>query len=229
MRSVDKRDITPVYNVEPTGLGWYDHDFPILCFDSGPPGTPLAAGGFAYFLEALPSSTPIQGRVWRSDGTAAGTAPLTDFLPGIGSPWLLLRNRYLLIGSWALDLTSGEVAELFQLSGWGLESVFHALPSLGLAVVAERGGLWVTNGTPAGTAQVFANAELPGSLGSTAAVVGNRVIFSGNDGVHGEDLWVLDFSPGGSQAIVEIPAMGLVGALLLAALLAALAVRILGR
>jgi ELWxxDGT repeat protein len=71
--------------------------------------------------------------------------------------------------------------------------------------------LWRSDGTPGGTALVLD--ICPGICGSEAfsgwnalATVGSQVFFSGNDGVHGSELWVTDGTPGGTHLVADIQA-----------------------
>lgn len=52
-------------------------------------------------------------------------------------------------------------------------------------------GVWVTDGTAAGTLLLARLADKPGSYGypHQFAVVGNRAYFLANDGTHGQELW----------------------------------------
>jgi ELWxxDGT repeat protein len=154
----------------------------IKTFDQGSPGHLLVAAGELFFLESsLDAGGNVVSRIWRSDGTAAGTVPLTGSLPWV-SLLLVLHDRYLLFntdGIKALDLTTGAIADLPIPS-------FQVLP-----------------GTQVG----------PGE--ATAAFLRDRAAFSGDDGVHGEDIWVL-----GLPTALAIPALGWPGVGLLSLLLA---------
>jgi ELWxxDGT repeat protein len=138
--------------------------------------------------------------LWRSDGTEFGTYMLADIGPGTqgwgGSPGLqgVLLDGVLYFA--ANDSVSGN--ELWRTDGTR-EGTFLAVDIVpgyngsdpgGLTIAGNRlyfrasGGLWVSDGTPAGT-QIVANLNI-----STCCVAaGNAVFFSANDGVHGIELW----------------------------------------
>jgi uncharacterized repeat protein (TIGR01451 family) len=115
---------------------------------------------------------------WVSDGTAAGTLPLGDLLPGaLGSEPL-----------WA-TAAAGRVffvADDGGLSGHGRE-------------------LWTTDGTPAGTSLLIdiepgAGSSLPSEL----TAVGRVLLFSAWDAVHGRELWVSDGTAAGTARLQDI-------------------------
>jgi hypothetical protein len=196
----------------------------IRTFENGPPSFLLPTAREIFFLEGAMGSngTPIY-RIWRTDGTAAGTVRLTGFFPWLRMQ-LALGDRYLLFSTinqlHALDLTTGAIADL-PIPPSGLVT---ADPSGSFALVGGRNGWWVTYGTPAQTFQVFtANPQAPSPL-SAAVFLGVRAVFSGEHGVDGEDLWVM-----GLPTALDIPVLGWPGVLLLALLLAAAALRSLSR
>ncbi len=194
----------------------------IKTFDQGSPGHLLAAGGELFLLESwLDAGGAVVSRIWRSDGTAAGTVPLTGSLPWVRL-LLVLRDRYLLFHTDrlnALDLATGAIADLLVLHG----GEATADPTGSFALISSVTGQSITYGTPDTTFQVFAGTQV-GLGGGGAAFLPDRAVFAGNDGVHGEDLWVL-----GVPSALEIPALRWPGALLLVLLLAAAAVRALRR
>lgn len=188
----------------------------------GDPGRSfLVAAGELYFVEPLETASGFVSRIWRSDGTTAGTVPMTGF----DWPWLWLSavvgDRYLLFyGSdvplHSLDLATGAVVDLSLPS----HSAAYPAPSGGAALVGGAGGWWITDGTSAGTQQILA---APWSERS-ATFLGDRALFGAADGVQPADLWAVD--PPGS---IAIPTLGEAGAVLLALLLAAAAVSSLRR
>jgi hypothetical protein len=155
--------------------------------------------------------------LWRSDGTLAGTVPVSGPLPSGGG--LALLRRFLLFhgpeGHRSLDLATGAI-ETLPTSG-----TLTVLPGRDLAAAAAGwpgGQLWVTDGTAAGTLEVLIDAA--GELGA----LGRTLIFAGYmEGVP-EELWAVQV---GAPTAVEIPAVAPAGALLLVGLLAGSAVLLL--
>jgi trimeric autotransporter adhesin len=115
---------------------------------------------------------------WVSDGTAAGTIPLGDLLPGaLGSEPL-----------WATTAAGRVffVADDGGVSGHGRE-------------------LWTTDGTPAGTSLLIdiepgAGSSLPNEL----KAVGRVLLFSAWDAAHGRELWVSDGTVAGTARVQDI-------------------------
>lgn len=78
---------------------------------------------------------------------------------------------------------------------------------------------WITDGAAAGTyllIDLFAGRldgiggdRLPDGravpLGRQAAVLGERLLFAGNDGLYGKQLWATDGSPGGTRRLTALP------------------------
>jgi ELWxxDGT repeat protein len=116
--------------------------------------------------------------LWRSDGTTSGTYLYYDInLTGSAWPDNFVRYNDSL---WLFTAFDGEV--------WAW---------------------WYTDGTWPGTAKII---ELPGSdcterAGvSNPALLGNRLYFGFNDGVHGIEPWILEFPDPLTVSSSEIPA-----------------------
>ena len=63
--------------------------------------------------------------------------------------------------------------------------------------------MWRTDGTPEGT---YPLGEFPGSTGLPrfAQFVHDLVLFRGDDGIHGEELWVTDGTAAGTSLLKDI-------------------------
>jgi ELWxxDGT repeat protein len=194
----------------------------IKTFEGAPVSLLLGAGGFFLIERLLEPGGAVVDRIWRSDGTAAGTVPLTEFVPAWTRLVLSLGDRHLLFYTdrlRSLDLSTGTIADL-PIPSAGPATID---PSGSFALFGSRTGWWLTYGTPDTTFQVFTTDPLrPQTFAAT--FLRDRVVFSGDDGVHGEDIWVL-----GLPNALAIPALGWPGVALLALLLAAAAVHVLRR
>ncbi|HEV7519122.1 MAG TPA: hypothetical protein VGR07_22760 [Thermoanaerobaculia bacterium] len=209
--------------------------FPLRDFGAGPgSGAPLEQTAFGGRLLFSARTAPLSAPLFLSDGTAAGTVPL--------SRQALFATGFTQVGG-----------EVFFAAGAGA----HQIP----VVAPVRDGLWKTDGTPAGTvrlADVFGFAfpkRLGGSLLFTAAVpspvgsndlellrndgafggstlvkqinpyavdgphhaclgassspgpgvlVGGRLLFAADDGVHGRELWTSDGTARGTRLVADI-------------------------
>jgi ELWxxDGT repeat protein len=158
------------------------------------------------------------GKLWRSDGTAAGTFqfPIPDPAPSsVLLEYAVVSDGVLYFGgvtfTYGRELwrTDGTAAGTFMVKnigpgpGWGLGDFgpgwAAAVPG-GLLFVANDGTgdeLWKTDGTEAGTVPLARIA--PSNENADASdlfVSGSRVLLRAQDGVHGYELWAVDLSPG---------------------------------
>jgi ELWxxDGT repeat protein len=191
---------------------------------SAGPSQLVALGSSAYFVGDDGSSG---AELWRSDGTAGGTALVADIAPGaLGSA----PSDLLTVGSTlyfaADDGTSGR--ELWKVEGVGSaptrvadinpgagSSAPAQLASLGGALffVADNGSagaeLWRSDGSAGGTLlvrEILAGAASPGISELTAAA--GALYFAATDGF-GTELWRSDGIPGGTTMLVRnIAAVG---------------------
>ncbi len=139
--------------------------------------TPFGTG----FLFAAAVGQAGNREPWFSDGTAAGTIPLAELQPGI-------------VGSDPDSFTTVAV---------GGYAAFRA------NTAATGRELFVTDGTPQGTR--LGVDFRPGAADGLSfranwefGVIGSRVVLGPDDGVHGEEPWVSDGTPAGSQLLLDI-------------------------
>ncbi|HEX2644974.1 MAG TPA: hypothetical protein VHU81_18390 [Thermoanaerobaculia bacterium] len=177
--------------------------------------------GLVYWVGSTDSgfySDPLQ--LWRSDGTRAGTFPLTDpnanNLLNQETSGFAFTGRYLFYNACAAGTgcavwrTDGTVAGtvrvapltpswngsyVFTLVAAGERVFYTSQPSDGVT------DLWVTDGSAAGTKLVktFPLNQYPGSL--TAA--GSRLFFVGSDGEEGSELWTSDGTAAGTRPLTQ--------------------------
>jgi ELWxxDGT repeat protein len=181
----------------------------------------IVAGADAFYFWADDGANGKE--LWRSDGTAAGTALLKDVVPGAGSgapsyplnEYLWLGNQLLFIANdgshgeelWITDGTESGTRLVRDINP-GLpksEIIFYGVLQ-GKAIFRANDGtsgreLWITDGTEAGT--TLLKDILPGSGGSLemsldAAVFQNYLFFTADDGVDGRELWITDGTAAGT-------------------------------
>jgi ELWxxDGT repeat protein len=165
---------------------------------------PWAAGNLVYFFTLDHAN---HQELWRSDGTAAGTFALTavsnDYYADIvidagdGTAYFTTYDN-----GWTLWHTDGTPAGTLALKT-GVDRLFPGYSTWTVAggvlyFPDANGVLWRSDGTQAGTFTLgAANATFLDTFGST-------VIFSGTDGVHGQDLWRSNGSLPGTFVLKDI-------------------------
>ncbi len=185
----------------------------VLAPDFADSFVPLQAG--SALLLVLPHG------LYRTDGTAAGTALLspTD-LTNLTEPVVLQGAAYFFASQtgeralWRSNGTAAGTTKVLAFSGETTD-LLHLQPA-GLTVTAGRlffaaddgvhgRELWASDGTAAGTVLVSDVEPGPDSsrpTGLTAA--GGRLFFSAYDGRHGRELWASDGTAAGTRLVQDI-------------------------
>ncbi|AKJ04958.1 ELWxxDGT repeat protein [Archangium gephyra] len=181
------------------GTGYSDENppLPTLWKSKGDVATTVPVGGdltptrgsnpapFAAWDGALYFTTFEQeeaARLWRTDGTVAGTVPLVNIVPE-DAPEFTAES-----GLSALTPLNGAL-------------YFAAMPSL-----AEGFQLWKTNGTAAGTARVTSAVRLTTAAGTPMELVAHNgfLFFAGQDSANGIELWKSDGTAAGTTLVKDI-------------------------
>ncbi len=189
----------------------------IAASGNGDSGSTGGAGELLFFTTEIDVFSYL---LWRSDGTRAGTFPLTT--PALrldaagdqpGAYARIGKELYFSgcdsfeshCGLWKSDGTvagTGKVADLDDGSPVGLtllgRKIFFFTDS-GVDLTA----LWVSDGTGGGTLPLVVDPSAP--LGLLTAATG-RVFFVGDDGHGGRELWTSDGTVAGTQALTSFEA-----------------------
>lgn len=197
---------------------WAPYDEGLL-FDIEPgpassyPREPTVLNGVLYFLTA-------SGAIWRTNATAAGTAPVAPVAAGYDARMVASSNRLAIAtsttGLGALWFSDGSpqgttrIADLAPVTE--AESTFARLFAFaGDTLVFSAGDglhgieLWRSDGTFAGTELLVDISPGPASSSPDAAVSrGDAVFFFADDGVHGREPWVTDGTPAGTHLVADI-------------------------
>ena len=170
--------------------------------------------------------------LWITDGSAGGTSLVKDIRPGnlssIPSGFIALGDGRMVFAAnngtsgnelWVTDGTAAGTTLVEDIRPGASGSGPGELTALGdgrVLFVATDGTngdeLWVTDGTAAGTGlvlDVWAGAGGSGYHPSVAGLTafGNGLaVFRGNDGVHGEELWVTDGTAAGTSLLRDFVA-----------------------
>ena len=183
-------------------------------------------GSYWYFT----ATTLAHGQeLWRSDGTVAGTARVTDLNPGnadsritqisvfdLGSGprlWFSATNGSTGLELWSSDGTSRGTALVKDINPGPSSGTPHSMVQLGNRILFGADGgtngfeLWSTDGSSAGTAEV--KDIYPGSPSSGAGLLitstnGRTVFFRADDGSNGYELWKTDGSSRGTVLVRDI-------------------------
>ncbi|MGH9360716.1 MAG: ELWxxDGT repeat protein, partial [Thermoanaerobaculia bacterium] len=204
------------------------HGADLLRRDIGQAQAPRLLGGNALFFTVRAEDEDYEWllRLWRSDGTAAGTELVADIgeFPRSGPQgWSLpppvLRHvviaggrlYFLVQGTlWRSDGTAAGTGVVEGLCA-GACDAFHALAAVGdvLYLAAVEYGLdggsetlWRSDGTPQGThlIQPFFGGPFSPSL-DRLTPAGSRLLFVADDRVHGAEPWVSDGTAAGTRMV----------------------------
>ena len=157
--------------------------------------------GTAFFLADSPVLAGL--RVWRTDGTREGTFPVS---PALNSQYgyvpFVVAGRRLLFGGcedfeqcslWSVDAAARTAEKLLDIEVYGMVAAGRRIFLAGSD--GEADGLWITDGTAAGTAFLK-----KGPLDSLT-VSGSRVFFLAGGYDYPNELWTSDGTKEGTRFI----------------------------
>lgn len=210
---------------------WVTDGIGILKYLELPPGTEMhgltAAAGRLWFFDKLVRRGNRLWQPWVSDGSRAGTHPLTSSAGSIPKEWLADPVPFVAAGDrvyfrfarpfkplaiWRTDGTlsgtapaltpasgaSGQVASLTAIG----RRLFFAAPRADDP--AGRIVPWTSDGSDQGTA-LLTRARIEVEPYTTPFVkLRDRVFFAASDPAHGEELWSTDGSAAGTARLLEI-------------------------
>ena len=180
--------------------------------DPGVQGRTLAVGDSVYF--GGDDGTGL--KLWRSDGTEAGTEPVSDdvFLDLTPHVWVDGKLFFSAVTGaagqepWVYDSAEGTTTMLRDVvpgPTWGLPLFVSAARVDGTVLFTASPGsateLWKTDGTPDGTVPVE---DGVGMVGTLAVVEGVAYFAGGDGGGTGTELWRSDGTVAGTRIVADI-------------------------
>ncbi|MGH7268453.1 MAG: ELWxxDGT repeat protein [Candidatus Rokuibacteriota bacterium] len=200
--------------------------------DLAPGPVSSAPGGFRTLNATVyyAADDGAHGReLWRTDGTAAGTALVEDVHPGPadsnggmgpvvgGALFFAADDGVHGMELWRSDGSAAGTALVLDINPGNAGGVPTFLGTIGetLFFAADDGvhgrELWTSDGTAAGTLLLADIRPGPGGSVPDLAVVANGTLFfRADDGAHGSELWKTDGTTGGTSLVADI-APGAVG------------------
>lgn len=141
----------------------------------------ITVSGTMYFITVVNGSSSYLHRLWKSDGTPAGTVVVKDSI----------------INTNVLD-----VMNLFDVNG----TLFYTLAKNGSATSNTKTEIWKSDGTTAGTVKIDSVICVTGGAPLNWTVAGNKLFFSkgSNTNAYDRELWVCDGTPGSTQLVVDL-------------------------
>ncbi|HEV8580683.1 MAG TPA: ELWxxDGT repeat protein [Thermoanaerobaculia bacterium] len=191
------------------------------------PDDPVDIGGHLYFLAYEYDRDGF--RLWTSDGTIKGTAAFfAGTTVGFHPPYFQRFGNSIvflalgvdgIVGLWRTDGTPEGTTLVARLADdelwngeqrWSFRVVAGKIYFWAPASPDVAGPLhpWVSDGTAAGTHRLadVALAEPPYILAGWGqfAAAGQKVFFAADDGIHGNELWSTDGTPGGTVLAADL-------------------------
>jgi ELWxxDGT repeat protein len=173
-------------------------------------------GRTTYFL-AADNGFESSYRLYVSDGTKAGTKPLTGVWPEVGALTDASGTLFFLAHAgttrvWKSDGTTAGTVLVKDLGPLTGDFGYEAAAANGIFYFAANDGaggieLWKSDGTEAGTVRVKdINPGAGGSEPRDLTNVNGTVYFTANDGVTGRELWRTDGTAAGTVRVADLKA-----------------------
>lgn len=175
-----------------------------------------AAGSTVFFIADANHDpvTPSYGELWKSDGSADGTAMVKDLTPGLdGTSFddivavpgrvFFRRATWYLSELWTSDGTAGGTVKLADSIGGGFGVAGSQL--FFSRFDGSAWGLWKTDGTDAGTVLVHQLSTMTWSGGLFGfQAIGPLVYFTACTNDHGCEPWVTDGTETGTRLLQDL-------------------------
>jgi ELWxxDGT repeat protein len=173
---------------------------------SSDPGEGVVLGG-ALFFGVGNAGPSLEGQLFKTDGTAAGTLPVKDvravFLGVVGDR-LLFEGRIGKSGQlWTSDGTADGTVLVKDLRLWSDPFDFNGTALFGAAGLGEETELWRSDGTAPGTLLIRDIDPSGGSFPSGFQQTAGFVYFMAYD-EGGRELWKTDGTPSGTTRLKDI-------------------------
>ena len=150
--------------------------------------------------------------LWTSDGTPAGTRSLRQFQSVSIDPVHATGGRIYFAADdgvsgqqvWTSD---GTPAGTRNVTAFAAGATLSPIRRAGIRAVFISGArLWSSRGTPASTAPLPNPCQSCSFVGDDVWLqeIGDRVLFFGNDGVHGAEPWVTDGTAQGTRLLADL-------------------------
>ncbi len=164
----------------------------------------VSSGGRVFFSAAGASTTDL----WASDGTVAGTCCVSSIIGksqlsvlqlkpfGSGVCFTVYDSTSQTTSLWISDGTTAGTRKFS-----GVNSIGATVG--GLVYYASNNQLWRSDGTTAGTFALSPMSFVSMSF-DQVSVVGDQLLISLNDGVHGSEPWISDGTVAGTHVLTDV-------------------------
>lgn len=179
--------------------------------------------GSLYFMAENPDSGGYHHVLYKTDGTTAGTAILTNKAWNLGGSRLFKMNNKLYINAksstvntglelWECDGTDAGTSIVIDLQAGSVSSNPEYLTKIGtnkfvFSAFSTATGyeLYISDGTAAGTTMLKdINPGTANSYPFGFKELNGKLYFFANDGTNGRELWVTDGTPTGTNMVANI-------------------------
>ena len=158
----------------------------------------VSSGGFAYF-----GAHDSEGwKLWKSDGTVAGTSAVTPASPTHLAPVAVLAQGRIAVLTYP---AAGRQLWVYDSNGFrSLGTTISNPQSLMVATmggnlyIGSNAGIWKSDGTEGGTSKISSTAAF------NLAATNDRLFFAGSSVEAGGELWVTDGTSAGTHLVTDL-------------------------